>query len=158
MNCKFCQRKIQNKGSLTAHELSCHKNPERVAHPRGKGAGRHKGCVSPTKGRKFPQTTKRFEELYPYQEILVENSTYRRASLRKRLIRDKLIPYECSECGLGPIWQGKPMPLILDHINGINNDNRLENMRFVCSNCDTQLPTYKSKNRRKAASKVDKQT
>jgi len=41
---------------------------------------------------------------------------------------------------------GKPMPLILDHINGINNDNRIENLRFVCSNCDTQLPTYKSKN------------
>lgn len=49
--------------------------------------------------------------------------------------------------GLGSEWQGKPMPLILDHINGINNDNRLENLRFVCSNCDSQLPTYKSKNR-----------
>ena len=44
-------------------------------------------------------------------------------------------------------WCGKPMPLILDHINGINNDNRLENLRFVCSNCDSQLDTYKSRNK-----------
>ena len=51
-------------------------------------------------------------------------------------------------CGIGPEWQGKPMPLILDHINGINNDNRLDNLRFVCSNCDSQLPTYKSRNRK----------
>lgn len=40
------------------------------------------------------------------------------------------------------------MPLILDHVNGINNDNRIENLRFVCSNCDSQLHTYKSKNRK----------
>jgi len=40
------------------------------------------------------------------------------------------------------------MPLILDHINGVNNDNRLENLRFVCSNCDSQLDTYKSRNRK----------
>jgi len=55
----------------------------------------------------------------------------------------------CECCKIGPEWMGKPMPLILDHINGVNNDNRLENLRFVCSNCDTQLETYKSKNRKK---------
>jgi hypothetical protein len=38
------------------------------------------------------------------------------------------------------------MVLILDHINGYNNDNRIENLRFVCSNCDSQLDTYKSRN------------
>lgn len=40
------------------------------------------------------------------------------------------------------------MSLILDHINGINNDNRLENLRIVCPNCDATLDTYKSKNKR----------
>ena len=33
------------------------------------------------------------------------------------------------------------------HNNGIAWDNRIENLRFVCSNCDSQLPTYKSRNK-----------
>ena len=81
------------------------------------------------------------------EEVFIENSTYARGHIKKRILRNKSIPYKCGCCGLGPIWQGKPMPLILDHINGKNNDHRLENLRFVCSNCDTQLPTYKSKNK-----------
>jgi hypothetical protein len=41
---------------------------------------------------------------------------------------------------------GKTMPLILDHVNGVNNDNRLENLRFLCSNCDSIQDTYKNRN------------
>lgn len=81
--------------------------------------------------------------------VFVENSTFARHLLKKRIIENNLLPYCCAICNLGPEWQGKPMPLILDHINGKNNDNRLENLRFVCSNCDSQLPTYKSRNRRR---------
>jgi hypothetical protein len=79
-------------------------------------------------------------------EVFVENSTYARHNLKKRILRENMIPHECAVCGIGPEWMGKPMPLILDHVNGVNNDNRLKNLRFVCSNCDTQLDTYKSKN------------
>jgi len=43
-------------------------------------------------------------------------------------------------------WMGKPMPLVLDHINGHHEDNRLENLRVICNNCDSLLDTYKSKN------------
>jgi hypothetical protein len=79
-------------------------------------------------------------------EVFVSESTYPRHRLKERIIKQSLIPYQCDCCGIGPEWQGKPMPLILDHINGINNDNRIKNLRFVCSNCDSQLPTYKSRN------------
>ena len=82
-------------------------------------------------------------------EVFVENSTYARHHVKHRIIKDNLIPHQCNVCGIGPVWMGKPMPLILDHRNGVNNDDRLHNLRFVCSNCDTQLPTYKSRNRRK---------
>ena len=78
--------------------------------------------------------------------VFVENSTYARHHIKKRIIDEKMIPYECSICGQGPEWRGKPMPLILDHKNGIRNDNRLKNLRFVCSNCECQLPTYKARN------------
>lgn len=83
------------------------------------------------------------------EDVFVENSTYARHRLKERIIKQELIPYECSVCGMPPEWQGKPMSFVLDHINGINNDNRLENLRFVCHNCDSQLPTYKSRNIRK---------
>ena len=49
-------------------------------------------------------------------------------------------------CETLPTWKGEKLILVLDHINGINNDNRLKNLRFVCPNCESQLPTYKSKN------------
>lgn len=88
---------------------------------------------------------KRFRD----EDVFVADSTYARHHIKKRIIEDSKIPYCCAICSTGPEWMGKPMPLILDHINGINNDNRLENLRFVCSNCDSQLDTYKSRNIRK---------
>lgn len=80
------------------------------------------------------------------EDVFVENSDYARHHIKRRIIEQNMIPYCCSVCGIGPEWNNKPMTLILDHANGINNDNRITNLRFVCSNCDSQLPTYKSKN------------
>lgn len=147
MNCVHCGKQILNKGSLAAHEKSCHSNPERIQHKRGEGAGRRKGQTSPTKGRKMGRAA-HWDDKFPISEVFVENSTYPRHCLKKRVLSDELLKYECSCCGQLPVWFGKPLVLILDHINGVNNDNRIENLRFVCSNCDSQLPTYKSKNRK----------
>ena len=88
-----------------------------------------------------------WDDKFPIEAVFVENSTYPRHCLKKRILTGNLIEYRCKCCGIGPEWQGKTMPLILDHINGINNDNRIENLRFVCSNCDSQLDTYKSRNK-----------
>lgn len=79
------------------------------------------------------------------KEVFVENSTYPRHRLKERIIKQNLIEYKCSGCDNKGEWFGKKLPLILDHINGVNNDNRLENLRFICSNCDSTLPTYKNR-------------
>lgn len=145
--CQFCSRSIVNSGALTVHEKHCHSNPNYVIRNRSLKAGWQKGNPSPLRGRKFGRG-KFWDIKYPLDEVCVRNSSYPRGCLKKRIIADDLLPYMCAICSTGPSWMGNPMPLILDHINGINNDNRLENLRFVCSNCDSQLDTYKSRNRK----------
>lgn len=68
-----------------------------------------------------------------------------RTVIRRRIIKENLLPYKCAICGIDS-WNGKKLSLELDHINGINNDNRLENLRFLCPNCHSQTSTYGSKN------------
>lgn len=75
------------------------------------------------------------------ENILCENSTCTQSTLRKFIINNLLLDYVCQICGQEPYWNNKKLTLILDHINGINNDNRLKNLRFVCPNCNQQLET-----------------
>lgn len=148
MKCQFCEKEILNKGSLVSHEMVCNNNPNKIKHNHSPNAGAKKGQTPWNKGVDISNIYRDiWKDKYPNDSIFIENSSFARHSLKKRIIQEELIRYECHVCGLGPIWQNKPMPLILDHINGINNDNRLKNLRFVCSNCDCQLPTYKSKNK-----------
>lgn len=78
----------------------------------------------------------------PLEEIMVENSTYRSTHLKRRLINEGYFEYKCAECGNGGEWNGKFLSLHLDHINGVNNDHRYENLRFLCPNCHSQTETY----------------
>ena len=79
------------------------------------------------------------------EDILKPNCKHLRSVLRRYIIKNNLIPYKCAICGCIE-WQGKTLSLELDHINGINNDNRLENLRFLCPNCHSQTTTYGSRN------------
>lgn len=88
------------------------------------------------------------------EDLLCVDSRHPRNVLRKYIINNKLIPYKCNICGINE-WQGKNLSLELDHINGINNDNRIENLRFLCPNCHSQTITYGSKNSKKANQKYE---
>ena len=85
----------------------------------------------------------------PLNEILTKNSTYSRWHLKNRLIEEGIIPIVCDECGLTKEWNKKPLTLHLDHINGDNTDNRLNNLRLLCPNCHSQTSTFAGRNKGK---------
>jgi hypothetical protein len=78
----------------------------------------------------------------PIEEILVQGSTYNRSSLKARLYDEGLKQPVCELCGQDEIWRGRRMGLILDHISGVRDDNRLENLRIICPNCAATLDTH----------------
>ncbi len=84
----------------------------------------------------------------PLEEVLVEGSTYPRKDVKRRLFAEGLKAKQCEMCGQGEIWRGRPMSLILDHINGVRDDHRLENLRVVCPNCAATLDTHCGRKRR----------
>lgn len=83
----------------------------------------------------------------PLAEILVLGSTYQSVKLKARLLSEDLIVNRCLLCRQWPVWNGEPLVLQLDHINGDTTDNRIENLRLLCPNCHTQTKTWGRKGR-----------
>ena len=59
----------------------------------------------------------------------------------------------CAICGMTNMWNGKTINFILDHIDGDAANSARDNLRLICPNCDSQLPTYKSKNKNSSRTK-----
>lgn len=97
------------------------------------------------KGKKEIYNNCKVKNVTP-EMLLKDNCRHTRTVLRRCILKNNLLPYKCSICGLTE-WNGKTLSLELDHINGKNNDNRLENLRFLCPNCHSQTTTYGSKNK-----------
>jgi hypothetical protein len=84
----------------------------------------------------------------PLEEYLVNGSTIGSSHLKDKLYRTGLKDRVCEICGQGAEWRGRPMSLVLDHVNGDRTDNRLENLRIVCPNCNATLDTHCGRNSR----------
>lgn len=78
----------------------------------------------------------------PTEQLLVKNRFTNTKDLKKRLIKENLLNNICYICSIPPMWNDKKLSLHLDHINGDNTDNRLENLRILCPNCHSQTETY----------------
>lgn len=95
----------------------------------------------------FPDRYKRPRT--PWNEVFIKDSPYinNRINIKRWLLEAGVLENKCLLCGLGPEWNDKSLVLQLDHINGINNDHRVENLRILCPNCHTQTETYAGRRR-----------
>lgn len=87
------------------------------------------------------------KEKYTLQQVFVQNSPVTQAVLRRYVQRHNMIEYKCAFCGNTGVWLDTKISLELDHINGINDDNRIENLRYLCPNCHAITDTYCGKNK-----------
>lgn len=88
----------------------------------------------------------------PLSQVLVEEGSLGPTHLKRRLLKAGVLIEVCVLCGQGPFWQGIKLMLVLDHINGKRRDNRLENLRLLCPNCNSQQPTFSGRHNRKQGS------
>lgn len=66
-------------------------------------------------------------------------------NIKNRLIKEGYLKYNCSLCNINE-WRNKKLVLQLDHIDGVNTNNQLNNLRLLCPNCHSQTDTFTGKN------------
>lgn len=112
-----------------------------------------------TKGyRKFCDLTcfSKFYQKEKYENYLNNQDNFVNKEITYQWLKPIILHEQdnkCSICGMEPIWNNKELHFILDHIDGDAQNNRRNNLRLICPNCDSQLDTFKSRNMGKSTRK-----
>lgn len=93
-------------------------------------------------------TERKVGRKYTAEDIFKENSDYQKSKLKKKLVEYGYREWKCERCGRSE-WEEEKIPLEVHHINGVNNDNRLENLQLLCPNCHAITDNYCGKNIKK---------
>lgn len=103
------------------------------------------GLYNPNRGGKGISKKPNGKQVSLGEILEGKHPKYQRGHLKRRLLDNGIFENVCDNCGLTE-WNGKDINCHLDHINGINNDHRRENLRMLCPNCHSQTPTYCGRN------------
>lgn len=100
---------------------------------------------------KSQEAKQRMIHTYPLKKKEdIEDSSFVSSDTIKKMTEYKMIDLEhkCSECGNTGEWNGKKLRLELHHIDGNHNNNKIENLTFLCPNCHSQTHNYRFRNSR----------
>jgi 5-methylcytosine-specific restriction endonuclease McrA len=88
--------------------------------------------------------TPRARSAWTAEEALTHSKS--RITIKRHLLQAGILKNRCDLCGLTS-WRGRPISIQIDHINGVRDDHRLENLRMLCPNCHSQTDTFAAKNK-----------
>lgn len=111
------------------------------------------GIYAPNQGGRGTEKP-RPKQRIPVEDVLSNRHYMPSHQVKKKLLSEGLKKNECEVCGQGPTWNGQPLVLQLDHVDGNKRNNALENLRMVCPNCHTQTETFSGRNRTKRNASV----
>ena len=87
-------------------------------------------------------------KIIPLEEILEgKHPHYQRHGLKRKLFEAGLKENKCEVCGIEE-WNGNPLQMQLDHIDGNTYNHSIENLRMICPNCHCQTETFCGKNKK----------
>lgn len=94
----------------------------------------------------FTQKGKKMRSL-SNEQVFCKDSAVSNDVVKLRMTSDLNIHYACSGCGIDK-WKDQPITLELDHIDGDNTNNTVQNLRLLCPNCHSLTDTFRGRNKR----------